>query len=313
MRPTPTLALIATILAVPHDMAVASTNHLEARVVQAARPVDQPPGETRAAVPTPVPPALAQDAEEARKQLEELLRQYPPSLADVLRLDPSMLTNQQYLATYPALAAFLAQHPEVAHNPAFFVGTERGRSWYENTPQAEAFQMWRNLIDGLQVFAVILVVTGALTWLIRTLLDYRRWLRLTRTQTEVHTKLLDRFASNQELLAYIQSPSGRRFLESSPIALEAEPQRAISAPLSRILWSVQAGVVLASGGVGLLYVSGKQMPEIAGPLFAMGSLAVALGLGFVISAVMAYFLSLRLGLLPSGGSSPSMGSSDASA
>ena len=64
------------------------------------------------------------DAEETRQQLDQLLRQYPPSLAEVLRLDPSMLSNEAYLATYPGLAAFLAQHPEVAHNPAYFVGSQ---------------------------------------------------------------------------------------------------------------------------------------------------------------------------------------------
>ncbi len=59
-----------------------------------------------------------------------------------------------------------------------------------------------------------------LTWLIRTFIDYRRWLRLTRIQTDAHTKLLDRLTSNEDLMAYIQSPSGRRFLESAPIALD---------------------------------------------------------------------------------------------
>ena len=46
----------------------------------------------------------------------------PPALQQVLRLDPSLLANQSYLEAYPALAAFIAQHPEVARNPTFFVG-----------------------------------------------------------------------------------------------------------------------------------------------------------------------------------------------
>jgi hypothetical protein len=227
-----------------------------------------------------------------------MLRQYPPSVADVLRIDPSMLTNQDYLSTYPALAAFLADHPEIARNPAFFVGTENGRSWNEDTPQMAAIQMWRSLLDGLQIFAVFLVVTGVLTWLVKTLLDYRRWLRLSRVQTEVHTKLLDRFASSDELLSYIQTPAGRKFLESSPIPLDAESKPAISAPLGRILWSVQIGVVLASGGLGMLYVGNRHVtPYAAEPFLAIGALAIALGIGFVVSAVISYLLSSRLGLL----------------
>ena len=46
-----------------------------------------------------------------------MLGKYPPSLGRVLKLDPTLMTNQDYLAPYPELAAFLAQHPEVAHNP----------------------------------------------------------------------------------------------------------------------------------------------------------------------------------------------------
>src|SRR5262245_1969432 len=56
-------------------------------------------------------------ARETRDRLQRLLGQYPPSVRQVLRLDTSLLTRQDYLATYPALAALLEQHPEVVHNP----------------------------------------------------------------------------------------------------------------------------------------------------------------------------------------------------
>ena len=69
-------------------------------------------GACRGAADNPV------EARETRDQLMEVLRQYPPSLAEVLRLDPSLLTSEQYVATYPGLAAFVARHPEVARNPA---------------------------------------------------------------------------------------------------------------------------------------------------------------------------------------------------
>ena len=181
---------------------------------------------TATATLAPAPPPVTQnnfDAEETRQQLDQLLRQYPPSLSEVLRIDPSMLSNDTYLATYPALAAFLAQHPEVAHNPSYFVGTEHVRSWNDNTPQMEAIRMWQELAQNMAIVAVVLTITSAFVWVIRLLLDYRKWLRLSRTQTEVHTKLLDRFASNDDLLAYIQTPSGRRFLDSAPITLDSEP------------------------------------------------------------------------------------------
>ena len=305
MHPRPVVAALIPLIvfaSMPADAGMRSGRTLTgqestaAPVRQAAQP--RPPRAVEAATPAPPPPNQSFDAGQTREQLGALLRQYPPSVADVLRIDPSMLSNQDYLSTYPALGAFLAQHPEIARNPAFFVGTEHGRSWNQDTPEAEVIQIWRNLVDGIQMFAVFLVVTGVLAWLIRTLLDYRRWLRVSRVQTEVHTKLLDRFASNQDLLAYIQTPAGKRFLESSPIPLDADARPAMAAPISRILWSIQIGVVLAAGSCGLLFVGQRQSPDYIGePLFAIGSIGIALGAGFVISAVISYLLSSRLGLL----------------
>jgi len=112
----------------------------------------------------------------------------------------------------------------------------------------------------------------------------------------VHTKLLDRFSSNEDLMAYMQTPAGRRFLESAPIPLEG-PSRAVAAPLSRILWSLQAGVVLAVASLGILFISNRVVEEIAQPLFAIGVLVLALGTGFIVSAAASYVLSKRLGLL----------------
>ena len=49
------------------------------------------------------------NAEQTRERLREVLDQYPPSVTQVLRLDPSLLTKPDYLTTYPSLAVFLAQ------------------------------------------------------------------------------------------------------------------------------------------------------------------------------------------------------------
>jgi hypothetical protein len=155
--------------------------------------------------------------------------------------------------------------------------------------------MWRNMFEGVGAFAIFITVTGSLIWLVKTLIDWRRWSRLSRLQAETHTKILDRFATNQDLLAYIETPAGRRFLESGPMLAEGAP-RPLGAPVSRILWSVQAGVVLAVGGLGLLFVSRRVIPEVSEALWVFGVLALALGLGFVFSALVAYFISLRMGL-----------------
>src|SRR5215210_4470748 len=61
------------------------------------------------------------NAGQTRDRLVQLFEKYPPALGRVLKLDPSLLSDQRYLAPYPALASFLSQHPEVAHNPGYFL------------------------------------------------------------------------------------------------------------------------------------------------------------------------------------------------
>jgi hypothetical protein len=237
------------------------------------------------------------DARETREALDALLERHPPTVGRVLKMDPSLLGNSAYLAVYPALASFLASHPEVAHNPGYFLAGVPGpdNSWRPADPRTRSVEMANEFLQSVAVFVVFLTVTLSLAWLVRTLLDWRRWTRLARVQAEVHTKLLDRFTSNEDLLAYMQTPAGSRFLESGPLLTEAAP-RGVSAPVARILWSVQLGIVLAVTGIGLMFVSGRVLPEIGEVLSLLSVLAIALGLGFVLSAVVAWIISRRMGL-----------------
>jgi len=241
-----------------------------------------------------------ENARDTRERFHELLRQYPPSLAEVLRFDPSLMSNQSYLTPYPSLAAFLAQHPEVAHNPGYFVGEYRESQW-QNDPRRQVLNLIEGVLAGLAVLTGFVTLVSVVGWLAKSLIDYRRWLRVSKVQTEVHSKLLDRLTSNEDLLAYIQSSPGRRFLESAPIL--ADPAtRPISAPVGRILWSVQAGMVVAMGGVGLLFASTRVPASLIGYgeltllMSIIGIVALALGGGFVLSSIVAYGISRRLGL-----------------
>jgi hypothetical protein len=252
-------------------------------------------GQTAPAAPAaPAPPvAVQQDANETREELNRVLERFAPSLRQVLALDPTLITNPAYLAPYPGLSTFLAAHPEIARNPEFYLGRA-----YERPRRSEdrVMEMTGDVLGGLAAFTGVGLAIGLLTWLIRTMIDYRRWSRLAKVQTEVHTKLMDRFGANEELIAYIQSPAGAKFLESSPIKLDAGP-RALGAPMARILWSLQGGVVLMAAGIGLWIVSGRAEGEGAQALQAFGVLALALGIGFVVSAILSYGVSRKLGLI----------------
>src|SRR6185503_19570126 len=68
------------------------------------------------ASPLQSPPVILQqmpDARETRNELHEIFNQLPPSVREVLRIDPTLLYREDYIANYPMLAAFLAQHPAI--------------------------------------------------------------------------------------------------------------------------------------------------------------------------------------------------------
>jgi hypothetical protein len=250
-----------------------------------------PPRASQSAVPVYTDNA---DAEQTRQRLHELLRQVPPAVYEVLKADPSLIDRPDYLTPYPALAGFFQQHPEISRSPSFFLGEFR---YVAPRGGDRSFELIQIMLASLGVALGVTTFVGVLVWLVRTALDHRRWLRLTRVQTEVHTKLLDRLGTNEELLAYIQSPAGRRFLESAPIAVELEaPPPTPSVPVTRILWSLQAGFVLMSLGGGFWLVQ-TRATELAEGFWVMGVLIGALGIGFVLSAVLAFVISARLGLV----------------
>jgi hypothetical protein len=245
----------------------------------------------------PAPAPANRNATETRRALYEILDTYPPTLGRVLRLDPSLMTNPDYLASYPKLAAFLAENPDVPRNPDFYL--ERYRSNYNEPADARtaALRLWQDAFNFLGPFAIFCVVLFTLVGVIRYLVEYRRWARVSKVNAEVHNKILDRFGSNEELLAYVDSPAGRRFLEATPIAPASSANTTVGAPYARILWSVQIGVILIALGGGFLLVGNRAIEEVRSLLWSLAALSFCLGVGSVASAVASYALSRRLGLL----------------
>src|SRR5687768_1092938 len=235
-----------------------------------------------------------QNAETVREQFNPILRQYSPGLGRVLALDPTLMGREDYMAPYPAVTTFLKQHPEILRNPSYYLARySEGYSYSYSDPRTRA---WNDMMEMISVGAVMLTIVFALTWLVRTAVDYRRWGRLAKVQAEAHTKLLDRFTGNEELLAYVKSPAGSKFLESAPITLDGSP-RQMNAPLSRILWSMNAGVVLTAAGIGMNYISGRIDEHMSEPVFTFGVILISVGIGFLVSAALSFLLSRRLGLI----------------
>jgi hypothetical protein len=297
------LAVTTQILAVTAALGMAAVT-AEAQPAAQQRPqtpstpqASQPPALPQPSQSSPGVILERQDARETRERLNEVLNQYPPSVREVLRIDPTLLNRADYMATYPVLAAFLEQHPEIAHNPAFFIG-ERQFIEQNNNPRLEAARALRNLVEFAGVALIVMTITAGVVFLVRTVVEHRRWNRALKAQGELHNKLIDRFAGSDELLAYIQSQQGRMFAEAP--ALSQAAARTTDAPLARIFWSLQAGAVLAFGGAGLLFASSRMQDEfslMSSPISAFGVVVLAVGIGFLVSSMISFFLSQRLGLV----------------
>lgn len=125
------------------------------------------------------------------------------------------------------------------------------------------------------------------TWIVFSTI--RRW-KIAKAQAEVHAKVLEKFGSSADLVTFINSEAGKRFLESATI--EQRPRE----PFARILMSVQAGIVLALVGLGCFLVR-HVIPDSEQGFVIFGTLALTLGVGFLISAGASYRLSKSFGLL----------------
>lgn len=238
---------------------------------------------------------VVQDAENTREQLRSILRTYPDAVGEILRRDPSLMGRADYMAAYPQLAQFLAQHPEIPRNVEYYLeGYGRYQSRQQLDPEYEALGV---LLGGLAAVLVFGAVIGVVTWLVRAFTQHRRWMKASQIQAEVHSKMMDRMSSNEELLAYIQSPAGRRFLEAAPIQPEADGP-ALRAPIGPIIWSMMAGIVLSTVGVGFRVAGSTIGDDVQRAFNVVGVIILALGLGFMIASLMAYVVSSRLGLFP---------------
>lgn len=292
-----TRLILILMLALPGAVAgqEVSTTAQPSTTTTSSAPATTDTSTTAAEPAAPTPAATNETGElrpssyEIRNRFSALLRRSAPELTRILVIEPSLLSNEAFVAQYPELQRFVERHPEIRQHARFYLA-EFEHPRRESGPVEE-------VIEPLLTFAGILLLAFALAWLVRTVIEQRRWSRLSRTQNEVHNKILDRFGTSAELLEYIKSPAGTKFLESAPIPLRSEPVSQ-PAPLTRVVWSIQAGVVVATAALGMLLVSLRYSAEAGQGLFAMGMIGLCVGLGFIGSAAVSLILSRRLGLWP---------------
>jgi small-conductance mechanosensitive channel len=118
----------------------------------------------------------------------------------------------------------------------------------------------------------------------------RRYL-IAKTKANLQEKVLQRIDSSEALASLAANESGRRFLES--ITIE---ENKTSSPFGRILFGVQAGLVLIFFGGAMIFA--QRYINVSFPGFIIvGTGAIGLGLGFLTASAASVFVSRKLGLI----------------
>jgi hypothetical protein len=137
----------------------------------------------------------------------------------------------------------------------------------------------------------------AAIWAIRVFVDNRRWSRTFKLQSDVHSKLIDKFSTSQELAAYMETDAGKRFLEAAPIPVSDVTGQRMPNAVARVLNPIQIGTVLILLGIGFLLLRNAG-PDFEIPMRVLGVLVLMPGIGFILSAGITWGLASRLGLMP---------------
>ena len=277
----------------------------QGRMTVKAEKIDHPP--VTAAPVAAAPAAMSQGM--TQQKLLELVR-VSPTLAKVVAEDPSLLSDAEYVQkNNPDLAQFLTEHPEVARNPGYYLFSdlrEEGQQRYQvMTPKTgfeEPRREERSELEGIanDVAPVVALAAFLLAafWLLKLVLENRRWGKIFGMQSSVHSQLIEKFGTSEELLTYMGTEAGKRFLEAAPIATEFDQKR-LPNVVSRVLTSVQVGAVLVMLGTGfILLKNAVRSAQEHNAMLVLGMLMLMPGLGFILSAGVTWLVAKRLRMLP---------------
>ncbi len=93
--------------------------------------------------------------------------------------------------------------------------------------------------DKLAITIIMCTIASVLGWSVWVIAVNIRRSRWGKQVAELHSKLLDRFAGSQDLIAFLEGDAGRNYFESLAFDLKDS--------LSRILNSIQLGIALPRG------------------------------------------------------------------
>ena len=141
------------------------------------------------------------------------------------------------------------------------------------------------------VFGVAIIISVA--WIVINVVTALKQRANTRTRAEIYNRLIDKFGTAPEFIAFLQSDAGLKFIEENTVQT--------SVPLTKILASIQRGIILGLPGTGLLVLGNIFGGSLGGDLYIVltvsGTVGMMIGIGFLISAGISYKLCKAWGIL----------------
>lgn len=136
-----------------------------------------------------------------------------------------------------------------------------------------------NPVEHILDHLLIIAIFSWLAWLLSS-----AWRR--REKAKLQNRLMDSFSSTSDLVAFLETTGGRAFM--------GQLSEEVGSSAQTVVASVRTGIVLFAGGAGAMTVSAR-IPEHWMPGFALGTVLMFLGAGFLVSGAVTWWLSRRLG------------------
>ena len=151
----------------------------------------------------------------------------------------------------------------------------------------------KEILETITAFAVGVTIIICAAWIVINIIKTMKQRADTRTRAEIYNRLIDKFGTAPEFIAFLQSDAGLKFIEENTV------QNA--APLSKILAAIQIGIILTLVGIGLLVTGNIFGESLGGDLYIVltvgGIIGLMVGIGFLISSMISYRLCKTWGIL----------------
>jgi hypothetical protein len=124
-------------------------------------------------------------------------------------------------------------------------------------------------------------------WVTKLIMDWKKF----KSRQSLSQKLIDRFNNAEELGTFLASESGGKLLDSF------EPAEKVSPTRDKLLSNITRAVVLIFLGAAFFLISELYIVDEHQAFGALGIVAAALGLAFVVSTLISFHLSKKWGII----------------